>query len=124
MNKEKILKDVLAKYPSNVTEGINVDSVTALLVVFHLGRMKEAGVFDDIETHKVTGEGFNLGMDLLEHKWDLGLMDIFFVLNDIFEGQNNMMLAGILHSTQFMSISEMKEKIVEQEEKEEGQTEE
>jgi hypothetical protein len=108
MDREKVLAEVLENYPNELDDLIVPDAADVMMVIFHIGRMKDSGGFLEVETHKLTGSGFDLAMDLYDKGWRVKLERIFDVLNDMFEDQNNVMLATLLFTSQRMSIAEMK----------------
>jgi hypothetical protein len=109
MDKEKVLSAALANYPNKNNNLMSASAGDMMMVIFHLGRMKDAGGFDELETHKLTGSGFDLASDIYELGWRVDLETIFEMLNEIFEDQDNKMLATLIFATQRMSIAEMKE---------------
>ncbi len=77
------------------------------MVLFHIGRLKEVGAVS-VDTHTITGQGFDLAMDLFEKGWKVNILSIFDTLNDIFEGQDNVQFTALIHKTQGYSIAELK----------------
>ncbi len=85
MEKEQILAEALEKYPSSMREKISVNACEVMMVIYHLGRMKDCGGFLEVQTHELTGMGLDLAKEIHENGWKLELEKIFEVLNDIFE---------------------------------------
>jgi len=107
MNKEEVLNEELKKYPNHMSENMTPEAVDVMMVLFHIGRLKEVGAVS-VETHTITGHGFDLAMDLFEKGWVVNILSIFDTLNDIFVGQDNVQFTGLIHKTQSYSIAELK----------------
>jgi len=108
MNKALVLAKELENYPESMSRKMSVEAVDVMMVLFHIGRLREAGALE-VDTHVVTGSGFDLSMDLLDKGWELEYDYIMETLDELFDGQEeNPILGGLIYRTQSMSIAEIK----------------
>ena len=102
MNKEEILDRALEKH----THMMSVEAADVMVILFQIGRLKEAG-FIEVDTHQITGKGFDLCMDIIEEGWIVDGEVIIKFLDELFEDMDNTGLFALLMAVQEMGISGM-----------------
>lgn len=107
MNREEVLGEELKKFAPSMAKEMSPEAVDVMMVLFHIGRLKDVGALE-VETHTVTGNGFDLAMGLFDRGWEVDLVDIFTILNELFEEQDNIILTGLITKIQTMTSAEIR----------------